>query len=48
MYKIAMLNDASEWEYSVKTFKSVTTAIAYALKHKLREVWREVRYVKIS
>ena len=48
MYVVEMLNDAGEWELSVKKFRYIHTAIAWVMKERLREVFADVRYTKIG
>ena len=48
MYVVEMLNDAGEWETSVKKFRYIHTAIAWVMRGKLRSIYADVRYTKIG
>ncbi len=43
-----MLNSADEWEVSVKRFRFTHTALDYAYKHNLFNIYDRIEVVKIS
>jgi len=47
MFVILMLNSANEWETSVVRFRSKHTALTYAYKHKLDEIYNAIDIVAV-